>query len=178
MKHLGRLAIVVVGLARTAFAAPIHGDVELDPTAYALSGSSLHVGVACAHLRLDLGNYALALPQVLHGDDGFDVSFEGYGAKLQYFPDVAQRGVFFGVDGGLLRVLAQRQGTDLAARDDQLGLGVHVGYRIALPASFYVTPWLGVGYQFGARDVTLEDKTYAPSAISVFPAIHVGYQFR
>ena len=76
------------------------------------------------------------------------------------------------------RVLARRQGTELAVRDDQLGLGVHVGYRIALPASFYVTPWIGVGYQLGTRDVTLDGKTYAPSTITVFPAIHLGYQFR
>lgn len=171
------LVTLALGGPGVAAAGPIHGDVEIDPTAYALSGNSIHVGIARDHLRVDLGNFALALPQWVHGDDGFDVSFDGFGAKLQYFPRLDQHGAFFGIDGGLLRVLAERQGTDLAARQTQVGLGVHVGYRIALPEGFYVTPWIGVSYQLGASDVTLADRTYAPSSISVFPAIHVGYQF-
>ena len=171
-------ACLLATTASAATASPFHADVEVDPTAYALSGNSIHVGIGYDHLRLDLGNFAMALPQVVHGDDGFDVSFDGYGIKLQYFVGDEQTGLFAGVDGGVLRVLAQRQGTDLAARDLEFGVGVHVGYRIALPADFYVTPWIGVGYDFGVDPVTLGGKTYAASSISVFPAIHVGYRFR
>jgi hypothetical protein len=56
--------------------------------------------------------------------------------------------------------------------------GVHVGYRIALPAHFYVTPWIGVSYAWSAADVTLGGMTYEPARINVFPAVHVGYRFR
>jgi hypothetical protein len=161
----------------TAGASPIRADLELDPTAYALSGNSIHVGIAIHHLRVDLGNFALAIPQFVHGDDGFDIDFAGFGAKLQYFLRANQTGAFGGVDASLLRVTARRQGTDLCVRDVAFQTGVHLGYRITLPAQFYVAPWLGVGYIWSARDVTLDGKTYAAPTLSLFPAVHVGYRF-
>jgi len=161
-----------------AASAAVHLDVEIDPTAYALDGNSLHVGIGRGHLRLDLGSFALAIPGWVHGDDAFDVSFHGFGAKLQWFPRAAQRGLFVGAEAGLTEVLVQRRGAELAAQHHQLGLGVQVGYRISLIDGFYATPWIGVGYQLGARDVTLGDATFRASAISVFPAVHIGYAFR
>ncbi len=171
-------ALLVALFASTAAAAPIHGDVELDPTAYALSGYSIHVGIGYDHLRLDLGNFAMALPQFVHGDDGFDVAFDGYGAKLQYWFRDDQTGLFAGVDAGVVRVHAKLQGSDLAADDTQIGAGVQAGYRLSLPAGFYATAWLGVGYAFSADDVMLGGKTYDPSPLTVFPAIHLGYRFQ
>src|SRR4051812_21013814 len=115
--------LVLAGLAATAGAepSPLHADVEIDPTAYVLSGNSIHVGIGTGRYRLDLGNFAMAMPQFVHGDDGFDVSFHGYGAKLQVFPFAEQRGWFVGVDGGVSRVLIQRQGSDLAVQQTQAG---------------------------------------------------------
>jgi len=156
----------------------LHADMEVDPTAYALKGFSLHVGVSRRNLRLDLGNFAMALPRFAHGDDGFDVSFDGYGAKLQWFLFDEQAGLFAGVDAGLVRVQARRQNTDLSVRQNQFGLGVHAGYRFTLPAGFYLTPWLGVGYQFNTSDITLADATYKTNPISLFPAVHLGFRFR
>jgi len=172
------LASFLTGAAAAADPAPLHVDAEVDPTAYALSGNSIHVGLGYRRYRLDVGNFALALPQWVHGDDGFDVSFEGYGAKLQVFPFAEQRGLVAGVDAAWTHLLIQRQGTDLAVRQDQLGVGVHVGYRISVIDRLYVTPWIGVGYQLGTRDVTLADVTYQRMRISVFPAVHVGYRFQ
>lgn len=164
---------------RTAAADPgsLAGDVEVDPTAYILDGSSLHAGLARGHLRLDLGVYAMALPQAAHGDDGFDVAFDGFGAKLQWFPRASRTGVFVGVDAGVARVRAHRQGTDLTVVDRQVSTGVHVGYRFALPANLYVTPWLGVGRAWGAEDLTVDGATYEAMPVTVFPAVHLGYRF-
>jgi len=170
--------------AGTTPAVALHGpralraDAEIDPTAYALAGNSLHVGIGYRHLRLDLGNFAMALPAFAHADDGFAVRFTGYGAKLQYFGSAAQRGWFAGVDAGVLAIEARRQGTDLARHQVQLGVGVHAGYRVALPAGFYATPWLGVGYNLHTPPITLGGATYSPSKLSVFPAVHLGYRFR
>lgn len=41
-----------------------------------------------------------------------------------------------------------------------------------------MTPWLGVGYAFGAEALTLDGATYRPSKLAVFPAIHLGFEFR
>lgn len=156
----------------------LHADVEIDPLAYALSGFSLHAGIGYGRLRVDLGTYALALPQLVHGDDGFDLSFDGYGVKLQLFFFAEQSGLFVGVDGGLVRGYAQRQGTQLAARQNSGSVGVNTGYRIPLGQGFYVTPWIGLDYLFGGKDISLAGATTKASPISVFPTVHLGYRFR
>ncbi|HEY6039444.1 MAG TPA: hypothetical protein VIV58_34425 [Kofleriaceae bacterium] len=176
MKKLATLALLLC--ATSASADPLHADVEIDPTAYALDGDSVHVGVGTGRFRFDLGSFAERLPQAFHGHDGFDVSFAGFGVKAQAFLAEDQRGWFGGVDGGVLRVLAQRHGSDLADRQRQVSVGIHAGYRFVLPDGFYITPWIGVGYSFGARDVTLDGATYHADPISVFPAVHLGFRFR
>ncbi|MCA9626671.1 MAG: hypothetical protein KC766_03345 [Myxococcales bacterium] len=152
-------------------------DLEIDPTAYALDGYSLHVGVNEHHWRLDLGAFALAVPEFVHGNSDFAVSFHGYGAKLQYFFGENHAGGFVGMDAGHIRMLAQRKGSDLATTDDSVSVGVHVGYRIDIFHGFYVKPWIGVSYGFGSEDVTLGGETLEAQPITVFPAIHLGYAF-
>jgi hypothetical protein len=155
-----------------------HADAEVDPTAYALSGYSLHVGLGYGHVRLEWGAFAADIPKFVHGNDGFKASAHGFGGKLQYFFLAAQRGPFAGLDAAVQRTLIEREGTDLAREQVGVRLGIHAGYRIALPAGFYATPWVGVSYGFGARDVELGGTTYKNNPIIVFPAIHLGYRFQ
>lgn len=161
----------------SALAGPVHGDVEIDPTAYALAGHSLHVGIEHAHLRVDLGNFGLTEPALLTGQDAFDVRFTGYGAKLQYFPGAEPRGWFAGISAASITLDLHHRASGLAADDHYVSVGVDAGYRIALPAGFYVTPWLGVSYNFGADDQILAGERYKASRIHVFPAVHLGYRF-
>jgi len=170
------LALALLASTTAASASPFHADAEIDPTAYALSGNSLHVGLGYDRFRLDLGNFAIALPRFFTGNDGFDASFDGWGGKLQMFTSAEDRGFFVGIDGGLMRMLVQR-GT-FAARENQPGLGVQIGYRFMITDHFYATPWIGVGYQFNADDITLDGATFKSTPISVYPAVHLGYQFR
>jgi hypothetical protein len=176
--HRTALVILLV-LARTAAASPaFHADAEVDPTAYALSGYSLHVGIGIDRARLDLGNFALAVPEFVHGNTAFDIAFDGYGAKLQLFPFAEQRGLVVGIDAAYTHVLVARRDTTMAVRDGQLQAGVNIGYRLPLVDRLYATAWLGVGHAFGARTVTLDGASYEPARLVVFPAIHVGYAFR
>jgi hypothetical protein len=180
MKPLITLAALVTITITTSSAAaePVRADIEVDPTAYALSGNSIHAGIGYRHLRVDLGNFSMAIPQWAHGDDAFDVSFDGYGAKLHYFLRADQTGLYGGVGVSLARVHVHLQGTDLSADDTQLATGVELGYRIALPYNFHVTPWLGVGTAWSADPVMLGGETFEPQRLQIFPAIHVGYRFR
>ncbi len=157
--------------------AGLHVDVEIDPTAYVLRGHSLHVGIGWRRVRLDLGAYGMTLPRAIHGNEGFGASFDGYGAKLQWFPFAEQTGAFVGVDAGLARPLVQLEGTDLSRRSTQLSVGVNAGWRFDLIGGLYATPWIGVGYNVGAKDVTLGGQTFEQSKWTVFPAIHLGYRF-
>jgi len=179
---------VLVSLAPTApvQASPLpdqprlHGDLEVDPTAYALSGYSVHAGLGWDRFRLDLGAFAMTLPAFVHGNDGFAASFDGFGLKLQHFPlgGGAQTGLFIGVDAGLARLLVQRDDTQLASRRNQYTVGAHAGWRFDLVAGLYVTPWLGVSRAFNAGDVSLGGRTCESTPWIVFPAVHVGYRLR
>jgi hypothetical protein len=170
-------ALLVVLVAAPAAAEP-GVDVEIDPIAYALDGYSLHAGVTHDRLRIDLGAFAIAVPEAVHGNDGFRASFDGFGAKAQYFVLRPQAGPFVGAGAGVARLLVERDGTQLAERTTGLSAGVHVGWRFELPHDFYATPWIGVDYTLtGADDVMLDGATFERSAWSVFPTVHLGRRF-
>ena len=156
----------------------LHVDVEVDPTAYVLNGYSLHVGLGWKRTRLDLGTFALTVPTAIQTNEAFDVSFAGFGAKLQYFPLAEQRRGFFGVDLNVGRQLVERVGTTMSSRDLQVAVGVNAGWRFQISKRFYATTWIGVSYGTKTKDVTLAGSTYETKRITVFPAIHLGYRFR
>lgn len=189
MSKLAMLATTFATLASSAAAAQpnaeapnasagLHADAEVDPTAYVLDGFSLHVGVGYRRLRVDLGAYAMKLPQALHGHDELDVSFTGYGIKLQYFLFGEQTGGFVGLDGGVARLTVAKPDMRLAERDTQVGVGVNFGWRFAITDALYATAWLGLGANASTRTVMFGDTTYEPSKLTVFPAVHLGYRFR
>lgn len=181
------LAIASIGIAATTYAQDgpattpepaFHADAEVDPLAYALGGHSVHFGVGHAKLRLDLGAFALDLPGFVQGNDGFDASFSGFGVKAHLYPFAEQKGFFAGIEAGVARMLVAKHGTDRAARRTTVSAGVDVGVRIMLVGEFYVTPWIGVSYDFGAKDVALDGATYHRNPVVVFPTVHLGYRLR
>ncbi|HKO48647.1 MAG TPA: hypothetical protein VJV79_13040 [Polyangiaceae bacterium] len=155
-----------------------HADLELDPTAYALDGFSLHAGVGWNRLRVDLGVFGLRVPEFVHQQPDFEVRFDGYGVKVQYFPFATQRGAFIGLDGALSRSSVRLQGSQLSARDNQLVVGANAGWRFEIVGDFYATTWLGLGYAFGQADVTLGGETFTSNPLVIFPAVHLGYRLR
>lgn len=183
-------ALVSLALVPTAKAADVvgaaaptpsvHVDAEVDPTAYALSGYSVHLGLGHGRTRLDLGAFAMAVPQFIHGTEGLGVRFDGFGAKLHHFVFAApneQRGLFVGIDGGLNRVRVENTATGETASANQIGFGAHVGYRIELPFRLYATPWVGVSYAINARDLSAGGATLKATPWTIFPAVHLGYRF-
>lgn len=192
MNKLAPLAALVATLALSASAqaaddaptasakTPVHLDVEVDPTAYALSGHSVHLGLGHGRTRLDLGVFAMEVPRFVHGVDGLDARFDGFGFKLHHFvlaEPGEQRGLFVGVDGGITRVRIENTEDGATAKGNQIGLGAHVGYRITLPWNLYATPWIGVNYAFDAKALTASGRTLNAMPWTVFPAIHLGYRF-
>ncbi len=164
--------------APVASGSRFHVDAEVDPAGYLLDGYSLHLGIGWGHVRADLGVYAMALPKVVHGHDDLDVSFDGYGLKLQYFLRPEQTGGFVGVDAGVTRPTIRKRGTQLAERNTELGVGVNFGWRFTFAERFYATTWLGLGYGLNPHEVTVGGSTYEGSHLVVFPAVHLGYRFR
>jgi hypothetical protein len=159
-------------------AARLHLDVEVDPTAYLLNGYSAHLGVGWERLRLDLGAFAADVPRFLHGNAGFSTTFHGYGAKLQLFLAAEQAGPFVGVEGQRAHQQVRLDGTGLSSRQVTWSAGVDAGWRFTLGRRLYLTPWVGLQYSPGARDVTLDGRTFRSHAWTVYPAVHVGYRFQ
>lgn len=157
--------------------APLRVDVEIDPTAYALGGHSLHVGIAWRSLRLDLGAFAMDVPEMFHGNAGFDAAFSGYGAKLQFFVLRPQSGLFVGAEVAVARTVVRKRNTQLGAQFQQLNLGGQVGWRFVLGHGFYVTPWIGLGAGLAPSEVAVGDATFENSRLLIFPAVHVGRRF-
>ena len=171
---------LALGASKGAHAqsSPVRMDLEIDPTAYALGGYSAHLGVGSGRLRVDFGMYGLDVPRFAHGNRDFDVWFDGAGARLQWFRSAEQSGAFADVSVGVTRKRIQLTGSDTYTRRNVLGTGIDFGWRFALPAGFYVTPWAGVEYDFGVDDFVLGGRTYRDRSISPFAAVHIGYRFR
>jgi hypothetical protein len=158
--------------------ADLRADAEIDPTAYALGGYSLHVGAGAGRVRVDLGAFALDVPDFVHGNDGFSSSFHGYGAKLQVFASPARRGAFAGIGLGLVEQTVRRDGSASAAFDTQGSIDLHVGWRFELPAQLYATAWIGGGRTIGEDDLVVDGEAFDQSPWTVFPAVHLGYRLR
>lgn len=156
--------------------APIHVDVEIDPIAYALDGFSLHVGLNKGRYRLDLGAFGLAMPEFVHGQDGFDASFAGFGGKFDVALHEDGWGPFASLEGAYTRLTVRDRQTTQSADDPALGVGVRVGWRFNVVDNFYVVPWVGVGYRFGS-DVNVAGRVFENNNITVFPTVHLGYRF-
>ncbi len=184
MKHLllATIALTSVAHAEPAVSASadrdLHLDVEVDPTAYILSGYSVHVGLGYQRVRLDLGVFAMDLPEMFHGNEGWDASFDGAGAKVQWFPFAEQRGLWVDASIGVSRRTATLVETGRSQRDTTLGIGIDAGYRFALPYNLYVTPWAGISRDLEDTDVMLDGKRFTKSAWTPFAAVHIGYRFR
>src|SRR5690606_26453686 len=106
-----------------------------------------------------------------------DVSFDGYGVKVQYFLFAEQTGGFVGVDAGISRPTVAKPAQQLAERNTEVGVGVNFGWRFHIASGFYATTWLGLGYTLNPHDVTLGDSKYEASRFTIFPAVHLGYRF-
>jgi hypothetical protein len=177
--------IVTASLAGTAGAEParaeiatppLYVDVEIDPAAYLMSGYSVHAGAGRGRARLEVGVYAMELPEWFHGNEGWDVSFGGAGMKVQYFLLEDQRGAFVDVGASLsVRELVLRE---TGARHDVhvKSLSASFGYRVDLAYGFYATPWVGVSYDVDDTEAMLDGETFEMSRISPFAAVHIGYR--
>jgi hypothetical protein len=157
-----------------AFATDLELDIELDPLAYALGGHSVHGGISWDHFRFDVGAFGLELPESLHGNPGFDASFAGFGAKLDWLPREDRSGLFIGIESSMNQQLISRG--DAFAKATQVTLGGRIGYRVDIWGGFYVSPWVGVGHSFGPTSIEVAGQSFEQSSLLVFPTIHVGYR--
>lgn len=150
--------------------------VEVDPLAYALRGYSFHGGYHFSSgLTLDLGIYGLHVPESVGSQKSYQTQFQGYGGKIHYTgksPD----GFFAGIGFGQSQVTA----LEIISREEVSGevqtAGVQFGYRVDI-GKLYITPWVGFDYALKELKMSTTNTTYEHQRFSVFPTVHLGYQF-
>ena len=169
----------VVGLPKNKPAACLRPDIEFDPTPYFEHGYSGHAGMGWSHWRVEVEIFRTDVPKWLQSNRGFEVTYRGGGAKLQYFLAPQQRGTFLGVRTEVTHESVRLQHTDLKAQPLRHDFGIDSGYRFRLgpQAHAYVTPWAGVDYTIDARDFQLCGRRYSDSRFGFFAAVHLGFRF-
>jgi hypothetical protein len=184
--HFQRLAGIVIGLALSLSlggCAQKRVDVEIDPATYALNGYSLHAGYWVDRLRLNLGAFSLDVPEEVHGKEGLEVTFHGYGLKAQYFPfsegfPYARRsGFFLGLDGGVAKRLVRDPDAGEASYRNLYGGGAEAGWRFQSRQGFYITPWLGISGAANGEPVMVGGRSFGKRDYVIFPAVHIGMLF-
>jgi hypothetical protein len=157
-------------------AAALRSDIEFDPTPYLEHGYSFHVGIGRSHFRLEGEVLRTDVPEWIHGNKGFDVSYQGGGAKLQYFFSPKQQGAFVGARSEIARESIRLHRASLEARPMRHDFGIDAGYRFVLGRHLYVTPWGGVDYTFDAHSLKIAGRTYNEGRFGVFAAVHFGWR--
>ncbi|MEP3351468.1 MAG: outer membrane beta-barrel protein [Marinomonas sp.] len=173
-KHITHIA---TGLLLSAMATQASAfDIEIDPTAYLFSGHSVHFGFGGDNFRFDIGTFGLEAPEAFHGDENYDLEFEGIGIKLDYlFGNYA--GWFVGVEANSNEVTYTRKSTNETVTRQQFSLGPRVGYRIMYTQNITITPWLGIDLNLEHDDVILDGERFESEAVTFFPAVHLGWRF-
>jgi hypothetical protein len=157
--------------------APLRPDLEVDLVPYFLHGYSAHVGIGRSHWRIEGEALRTDVPEWMHGNPGFDLSYQGGGFKTQYFLSSRQKGTFVGARTEIVRESVKLRNTGFEAQPMRYSLGIDAGYRFYFDKNLYITPWGGLDYTFDACDILLANKTFKERPLGFFAAVHFGYRF-
>ena len=167
-------SILILAIPRSASA---QVEIEVDPLAFALDGFSLNVGTVFGQLRASVGTFGIDVPHSLHRRDGFDMTMRGAGLKVDWLGKDAW-GWFAGADASYYRNSYVAHDLRQTSQREEYVFGVRGGYRLPIGRSgLYLAPWVGVGFNFPEGDIHFNGKTFENRAITVLPALHIGWRF-
>lgn len=152
-------------------------DIDVDPIAYTLNGFSVHGGYINGAYRFDIGFFGIDLPEWLHGNKEFEASFVGAGWKVDRFFKNLPEGLFAGIEGNISRMNVTHIKSD--QDQDHIGytLGIRSGYRWNTGlGKLFLTPWVGLGYNLNAKDITIDGNTFEASPLQPFLTLHLGWK--
>lgn len=158
-------------------------EIETDPIAWAVGGGSFHVALAQSQQRFQIGYAFLELPAGLAQFEGLTESFQTISLKWDYFPfaETQAKGWFFGPTLDLMRWKYENEQD--ALNQNALNMGLRTGFKFhpfpnkQFLDGLYLTPWAGLSYKTGDRDIRVGDLSYSLNPIAPFITVHLGYQF-
>jgi hypothetical protein len=158
-------------------------EIEIDPIAFLLGGYSFHGIYQHEKVRIDAGVYGLDVPESFQHNTGYELRNEGLGIKVNYVLNGVD-GWYAGLGLGYSKLEAKHQESGEAATGSSVGTGVDIGYRWFLKKKkddevkgLYLTPWLGINYNFYPDKVQFASREYKHKAFELFPTVHLGYRF-
>ncbi|MBE8721901.1 hypothetical protein [Sphingobacterium pedocola] len=177
------LTILSVNNAYAQLKSKVAFELEADPLAYMLNGYSIHAGITYGSFRSSAGIFAIKQPSFFTNNDSFSVYSSGFDLKTDYhFKKI--NGLFAGVQftyGNDEIKLKTAPQTEENIRG--LNIGIRSGYRIMFGKAenehkgFYINPWVALIFASDAKDKVIGPETYRQSAVSIFPAVHLGWRF-
>ena len=158
-------------------------EIEVDPIAYILNGYSVHGIYQTGRMRFDAGVYGVEVPESFQSSKGFKLKNQGLGVKVNYLLQGIQ-GFYAGIGLGYSKLEATRRESGEKAEGNSIGAGVDIGYRLFLAKEkegtrkgLYLTPWLGINYNFYPDKIKFTDREYKQKPFELFPTVHLGYRF-
>ncbi|MCL7987521.1 hypothetical protein M8998_06185 [Sphingobacterium sp. lm-10] len=158
-------------------------ELEADPLAYVLNGYSLHAGFNYGSFRSSVGIFAIKQPSFFVNNDNFSVYSSGFDLKTDYlFKNT--KGLYAGIQftyGNDEVKLKSDPQIEQAIKG--LNIGLRSGYRFMFGKAendykgFYINPWVALIFATNTQDRIIGSETYQPSAVSIFPAVHLGWRF-
>lgn len=154
--------------------------VESDPVAFALNGHSIHLGYQFKNIRVQLGSFSANYPDMILKNKNFEVVKGGYGFKIDLW-GASREGLFVGIDYNKTKAKYQLQTKSTETERKLELLGPRLGYRYFWGQSFYLSSWVGIyknlNHSSEDANITIDGEVYEQEEFTVFPAIHIGYQF-
>ena len=87
-------------------------------------------------------------------------------------------GLFAGGGASFMRANYRHEAAADTVNRNILRVGVRGGFRQPTGWSgLYVTPWVGLRYNFDGEDVAIGNEAFRRRAITLLPTIHVGWRF-
>lgn len=157
-------------------------EIETDPLNFFSNGYNFNFGYAVPYCAFRLVSYKTELPESLHGNDGFTLNMIGFAVDVDYYLKEKNNGVFFGPvilysKDELINALRQK------INNDQLSLGVRLGYRI-MPfkkqrdklSGFYFTPFVSPFYTIADDKVFTDGSRFAYKQVQWWGGVHIGWR--
>ena len=152
-------------------------EVAIDPVPFLLKGYSLHLAQTIGDKRFDIGVFKLEAGDDIHGNDNFDMAFEGVGIKYDHLFNHYQ-GVFVGWELNVADVTYTHTKSKDVFERTVITTAPRLGYRFVKDNNFTITPWLALDILlYDGNSVESDGDSFENEKVQLFPSIHFGYKF-
>jgi hypothetical protein len=152
-------------------------EVAIDPVPFLLKGYSLHFAQTLGNQRFDIGVFKLEAGDEIHGNDNFDMAFEGVGIKYDYLFNHYE-GTFVGWELNVADVTYTHTNSNDVFQRTLVTTAPRLGYRFVTDNKITITPWIALDILlYDGANVESDGDSFENEKVQLFPSVHLGYRF-